>query len=45
MYPTVDKLDSLAGRLDLGFTNVGERKEFIPLTKAANGNGVYFVTG
>ncbi len=42
LYPTVDKIEDLAGRLRLGFTNVGEQKEFIPLAKAADGMGVYF---
>jgi hypothetical protein len=42
LYPKVDKVDDLAGRLDLGFTNVGQRKRFVPLTEAANGTGVYY---
>jgi hypothetical protein len=44
LYPTVDKIERLPGRLDLGFTNVGESKEYIPLAKAASGGGVYFTT-
>jgi hypothetical protein len=42
LYPKVEKIEDLAGRLDLGFTDVGERKQFIPLAKAANGIGVYY---
>jgi len=42
LYPAIDKIESLPGRLNLGFTNVGPAKEFIPLAKAAAGSGVYF---
>lgn len=41
LYPTVDKLPSLAG-LNLGFTNVGDDHHDVPLAKAAKGQGVYF---
>lgn len=44
LYPTVDKIASLAGRLDLGFTNVGPQRETLPLSKAARGHGVYLTT-
>ena len=44
LYPTVDKISGLAGQLNLGFTNVGELKETIPLTKAARGVGVFYKT-
>lgn len=40
-YPTVDKIASIAGRLELGFTNVGPQKQDTPLAKAAKGTGVY----
>ena len=35
LYPTVDKIASIAGRLELGFTNVGQQKQDLPLAKAA----------
>jgi len=41
LYPTVDKLTSIAGRLNLGFTEVGEERSNIPLEKAAKGTGVF----
>ena len=44
LYPTVDKIASIAGRLELGFTNVGQQKQDVPLTKAARGTGVYFTS-
>ena len=44
LYPTVDKIASIAGRLDLGFTNVGPQKLDIPLASAAKGTGVHFTT-
>ena len=40
LYPTVDKLAGVAGKLDLGFTI--PTKEPIPIAKAARGVGVYF---
>ncbi len=42
LYPTVDKLASLSGRLNLGFSNVGSAREEFPLAEAAKGVGVYF---
>lgn len=44
LYPSVEKLASIAGRLNLGFTNVGDEKTDVPLTKAARGYGIYFTT-
>ena len=44
LYPTVGKISGLAGQINLGFTNVGELRERIPLTKAARGLGVYYKT-
>lgn len=44
LYPTVDKISGLAGRISLGFTNVGEQKREIPLMEAARGSGVWFRT-
>lgn len=41
LYPTIDKLSTLAG-INLGFTNVGEDRHELPLAKAAKGQGVYF---
>jgi hypothetical protein len=41
LYPSVEKLTSLYGRQDLGFNNVGDNREQIPLTKAARGTGVF----
>jgi hypothetical protein len=43
LYPTVDKLASIAGQLNLGFSDVGERRSTIPLEKAARGQGVFFI--
>jgi hypothetical protein len=39
LYPTIEKIESVAGRLDLGFKGVtlGERYINIPLAKAAKG--------
>jgi hypothetical protein len=42
LYPSVEKLGSLAGRLNLGFANVGEDSHQVPLVKAARGYGVYY---
>lgn len=42
LYPPIEKLDSLYGRLDLGFLNVGEQRSVMPLAKAASGSGVYY---
>ena len=44
LYPTVDKISGLLGQVNLGFENVGEARETIPLTKAARGTGVYLRT-
>jgi hypothetical protein len=44
LYPTVDKIGDLAGQANLGFANVGELRETIPLTKAARGTGIYYKT-
>jgi hypothetical protein len=41
LYPPIEKLDSLAGKLNLGFI-VGEERSAMPLAKAAGGIGVYF---
>lgn len=45
LYPALEKLDTITGRLNLGFLDVGEQHSNIPLTKAAKGSGVYFKTG
>jgi hypothetical protein len=42
LYPPLEKLTTLAQRLNLGFLNVGEERSEIPLAKAARGSGVYF---
>ncbi|MBN9616035.1 MAG: hypothetical protein BGO25_10280 [Acidobacteriales bacterium 59-55] len=42
LYPTVDKISSLAGHINLGFTDAGVQKRDIPLVEAARGTGVYF---
>ena len=42
LYPPVEKLTTLAQRLNLGFTNVGSERADIPLSKAAKGTGIYF---
>jgi hypothetical protein len=42
LYPSVEKLDSLAGRTKLGFDNVGKDNHQVLLEKAAKGNGVYY---
>jgi hypothetical protein len=44
LYPPIEKLDSFAGQLNLGFPNVGDERSSIPLAKAASGSGVYFRT-
>src|SRR5258708_39246994 len=41
LYPTLDKIESLAGRLNLGFKEVGTLRSTIPLTEAARGKGVF----
>jgi hypothetical protein len=42
LYPSVEKLSSLAGKTSLGFDNVGSDNHQILLEKAAKGNGVYY---
>jgi hypothetical protein len=42
LYPPIEKLTTLAQRLELGFLNVGEQRSNIPLTKAAKGMSVYY---
>lgn len=42
LYPTVDKLAGIAGRLSLGFSEVGEQRLMIPLAKAVESQGVFF---
>jgi hypothetical protein len=42
LYPPIEKLTTLAQRLDLGFLNVGEQRSGIPLAKAAKGMSVYY---
>jgi len=42
LYPSVEKLGSLAGRAKLGFDNVGSDNHQVLLEKAAKGNGVYY---
>ena len=44
LYPTLDKIASLAGRLDLGFKEVGTQRSTIPLTEAARGKGVFLTS-
>ncbi len=41
LYPSVEKLTDLYGRLSLGFDNVGNLREQISLAKAARGTGVF----
>jgi hypothetical protein len=41
LYPSIEKLTDLYGRSNLGFDNVGDLREQIPLAKAARGSGVY----
>jgi hypothetical protein len=43
LYPALDRIEDLAGRLELGFTNVGPYNEFVPLAKAVAGGGIEFV--
>lgn len=43
LYPPIEKLEDLPGRLNLGFLNVGDARSSIPLAKAASGSGVQFV--
>jgi hypothetical protein len=41
LYPSVEKLSDLHGRPNLGFENVGNLKDSIPLAKAARGTRVF----
>jgi hypothetical protein len=43
LYPTIDKVADILGKLDLGFSGVksGDQRIFVPLAKAARGMGVY----
>ena len=42
LYPSVDKISAIAGRINLGFTEVGVPKRDIPLNESAWGSGIYF---
>ncbi|HEY3443521.1 MAG TPA: hypothetical protein VGK29_22370 [Paludibaculum sp.] len=42
LYPPVEKLGTLAGRIKLGFDRVGNHKRQVLLENAARGNGVFF---
>ncbi len=44
LYPPLEKLTDLAGRLTLAFLNVGDQHADIPLAKAARGTGVHFAS-
>jgi hypothetical protein len=45
LYPTVDKLTTLAGRLNLGFATVQQRSGSpVTLAEAARGHGVYLTS-
>lgn len=44
LYPTVDKLASLPGRLNLGFPEVRSHGSPVTLAEAAKGFGVYLTT-
>lgn len=41
LYPTVDKLENIPGKLNLGFPNVGAQRSTIALAEAARGRGVF----
>jgi len=44
LYPPVERIASIGGRLNLGFTNFGDDNSEFPLTRAAKGtSGVHFV--
>jgi hypothetical protein len=45
LYPPVENVSSLAGRIDLAFTNFGETRSNFPLAKAATGTGGVSFTG
>lgn len=42
LYPPVEKLSSLAGKVKLGFDNVGSDNHEVLLEKAARGHGVFY---
>jgi hypothetical protein len=42
LYPPVEKLTTLAQRLNLGFAKVGSDRSDIPLSKAAKGTAIHF---
>jgi hypothetical protein len=42
LYPPVEKLSSLTGKIKLGFDNVGNDKHEVALEKAARGQGVFY---
>lgn len=42
LYPSVEKLSSLTGKIKLGFDNVGNDKHEVALEKAARGSGVFY---
>ena len=44
LYPAIEKLGALAGRVNLGFTDVGSVGTSVPLAKAASGSGIYFTS-
>jgi hypothetical protein len=44
LYPTVDKVGGLLGKVSLGFSNVGGRREPVVLSEAARGLGVFYKT-
>jgi hypothetical protein len=44
LYPPVEKLTTLAQRLNLGFAKVGSERSDIPLSKAAKGTAIYFTS-
>jgi hypothetical protein len=44
LYPPVEKLTTLAQRLNLGFAKVGSERSDITLSKAAKGTAIYFTS-
>ena len=44
LYPPIEKLGALAGRVNLGFTDVGAVGSSVLLAKAASGTGIYFTS-
>jgi hypothetical protein len=43
LYPPVEKVSNLAGRMKLGFDRVGDDHHQVLLESAARGNGVFYV--